>query len=141
MKRLTITAAAVCALALASVATAATQTNEYRGTIEPDSRMKFETLVRHNVPVKVEHFTWRNVTVRCAEGSVVADGSFDDSMRVRDKRFHGTLVGPNGAKAHVTGRFRHHFRRATGTFRIHGDITDVQTSCHTGELAWAARRV
>jgi len=141
IKRFLMTAAAVCALAFASVALAGTQTDEYVGTIEPDNHMKFETLVRHGVIEKVENFTWRKVKVHCTEGPVIADGSFDDPMRVTDRRFHGTLVGPDGAKVHVTGRFRHHDRRATGTFRIHGDISDVRTDCHTGGRDWTARRI
>jgi len=144
MNRLLLTAAAVCALAFASLALAGTRTREYVGTIEPDSDMKFETLVRHRVIEKVEHFSWgarRGVKVHCAEGPIFSAGGFDGPMRVRDNRFHGTLVGPDGAKVHVTGRFRHHGREATGTFRIHGDISDMRTDCHTGGRDWTAARI
>jgi hypothetical protein len=139
MKRWSIVAAVVTALALAGVALAGTR--EYKGAIEPDARMKLETLVRHGTIKKVERFTWQNVTVHCSQGPIVADGSIDDPMRVRHHRFNGTLVGPQGAKAHVTGRFRHHGRKAKGTFRIHGDIQDAFTDCHTGRRDWKADRI
>jgi len=139
MKRFLMTAAAVCALVFASVAFAGTR--EYSGTIEPDSTMKFDALMRHHRVDEVDRFSWDGVRVRCTGGPIMATGSFDDPMRVRDRRFHGTLVGPDGAKVRVTGRFKHHFRIAFGTFRIHGDIDDTHTDCHTGERDWTAGRV
>src|SRR6266540_3392555 len=140
MKRFLMTAAAVCALVFASVAFAGTR--EYSGTIEPDSTMKFDALMRHHRVDEIDRFSWDGVRVRCTGGRIVATGSFDDPMRVHDRRFHGTLVGPDGAKVHVTGRFKHHFRIAFGTFRIHGDIDkDTHTDCHTGERDWTAGRV
>ena len=138
MKRFVMTAAAACTLALAGVAAAGTR--EYRGTIEPDSPLKFDALVKHRKVKQVQHFSWKNVKVHCVGGPIFATGSFDDPMGVTDNRFHGTLVGPNGAKVRVTGRFRHHGRDATGIFRIHGDIDEVHTDCHTGGRDWTARR-
>ena len=90
-------------------------------------------------PSKVVDFGWFNVPVppSCFDSSDAPSG-FD--MSVNDQgRFHGTFSVPQTNRtAKITGQFKRHNKKVTGTLRLKGSFSGGCASASTGTLDWAA---
>jgi hypothetical protein len=92
-------------------------------------------------PRKVVNFHWFNVLITgtsCFDS--LTDNGFD--MQVNDRgKFHGTFAVPQTNRtARVTGKFKHHNRKAVGTLRLKGSFSGGCANADSGTLNWVAHR-
>lgn len=91
-------------------------------------------------PVQAKSLRWANVPIGCAGFPPSAySNKLDGTMKVnRHGRFHETGKILN-ATITFAGKFKQHFSKATGTFRVTGTIPGCAVA-DTGKLGWDATR-
>jgi hypothetical protein len=137
MKRLLIAVGIIAALVVSASAYAAA--NQFLGVVKKGGSTSFTIGTRNKV---VRDFHWNDVPVTC-EGLPTHKTStytFSHTMKVRHAHFHGLDLAPQGGRLRVTGALSNHGRRASGTLKINGDISEGN-ACKSGKLQWHAHRV
>jgi len=159
MRRIAVVGSLVAVLAFSAVALAAIR--HYHGkdedpacaSIPPPNacKMKFDGAVRNGRVVKVRNFTFNKIPMPCTEGPFALSNTGNPlpPMRVNaQRRFHGDFVDNQTSPTqytHVDGRFSTNYKRATGHFRFHGDLSPEVFpptglhNCDTGRDDWHAR--
>jgi hypothetical protein len=137
MKRLLIVVGATAALMLPNPASAAAK--RYLGTVHEGGTMSFTV---HSRAKKVLDFHWADVPVTCQPPQDTAHSTytFSHAMNLRHGEFHGLDVAPQGGALHVSGALTHHGRRAEGTLKISGDISEGN-GCESGRDHWHAHTI
>jgi hypothetical protein len=142
VKRVLIGAGLIVALAFP--ATIIASIRHFEGTVREGGTTRFVTKVQHGETVKVRQFVFNHVPMQCDDGaSTVGDvGTPPPAMRVNSHhKFHGNFTSSGGRKQlHISGRIKHHGRKARGTLRVKGDFGGGATNCDTGRDHWRAKR-
>ena len=129
-------------IACAALAAPAIAANGYRGETEAGGllaiRAKFNG---HGDPTKAYALRWANIPATCRGYPPTADsGDIKLSMKVDDHgRFDGSGKAYFGAKVTISGRFSKNAKKASGTFRIKGQIAAC-SDADTGSLDWDMNR-
>lgn len=140
MRRSTIIlvpALAALALLVPSGSTATT-TDGYHGSTDAGGLIAFDAKFNaKDKPTRVRRLRWANLPASCKGYSPTATSSdLDFTMKVDgDGRFQGGSKVPTGAKVTISGRFKQHDQKATGTFRLKGTIAGC-LKADTGSLSW-----
>jgi hypothetical protein len=147
MKRYPIVLALFVALAVPAIAIAGVR--HFKGPIDPSGNVSFDTKVRHGRIVKVKSgnpgFEFNHLPMTCNEGERTISGGFTFAMEVNHRHFSGTGIYNSSAgsgRVAVTGKFKHHGRKAVGTINGRGNFAPESgeniTGCHSGKLDWHA---
>jgi hypothetical protein len=136
-----ILAALAAAVLLVPVSSAAAATNGYRGETDAGGliaiRAKFNG---RGEPTSAHSLRWANIPASCGDRVTTHSGDVGLSMKVDDEgRFEGSGEVSTGAKVTIRGRFKHHAKKASGTFRLKGTIAGC-SAADTGTLGWEMTR-
>lgn len=108
----------------------------------------FTGVVRHGKVKKVTKFDFQGVPLSCDEGLVAEDPAHPQpSMHVKaNRRFSESHTNPRtGVHVRVAGRFSRSFRKARGTFRVHGPTFGTTSgtfhNCDTGVDHYSVQKV
>ena len=114
----------------------------YYGSTEAGGELNFGAKFNDKgAPTQVKHLRWSNIPATCTGFPPTAhSGDLKITMRVDGHgEFHGSDKLSTGAKVTIEGRFKHHDQKATGTFRLKGEIAGC-ANADTGKLGWNATR-
>jgi hypothetical protein len=92
-------------------------------------------------PKAVNRFEWSNVPATCPGPFQISD-EFKSVMKVdKDGKFHGKGHAENntGATVKITGRFKHHGKKAVGTLRMQG-VAAGCSDLDTGVVDWSVTK-
>jgi hypothetical protein len=140
MRRLVI----IISIALASAAllapsgSGAATAPGYYGSTEAGGEIAFGAKFNgKGKPTQVKHLRWANIPAACTGYPPTAhSGELKITMKVDSHgKFHGSGEVSTGAKVTISGRFKHHDQKATGTFRLNGTISGC-VNADTGKLGW-----
>jgi hypothetical protein len=144
MKRLLTLAGITAAVVFPASGSAATF-KHYLGTVHGGGTMGFTLKRFHNGHRKVLHFRWADVPVKCQQpdppGHELSTYTFSHSLRIKRGQFRDLDVAGPGAALHVTGHLSHRSRRAVGTIRILGDISEGNGCTTGGNVTWHGHQV
>jgi hypothetical protein len=130
-------------LTLAFAAAALGATKHYKGPVTQGGQVKFTLQSKHGKR-KVKNFLFSGVTLTC-EGrdpfAITNNGFPVPAMRVRHRHFHGAF-SQLGGTGDIKGDFNHHYRKATGTLRVHAQHIQGTPlhNCDTGTVNWTAEK-
>ena len=137
-KVLTITA--VVTLSLASTAVALVHQG-FQGSIGVGHLQIGASFNAAGKPKTVNRFEWSNVPATCPGPFQISD-EFKSVMKVdKDGKFHGKGHAENNrdATVKITGRFKHHDKKAVGTLRMQGAAAGC-SDLDTGVVGWSATK-
>ena len=92
-------------------------------------------------PKTVNRFEWSNVPATCPGPFQISD-EFKAMIKVdKDGKFQGKGPAENnrGATVQITGRFKHHDKKAVGTLRMKGAAAGC-SGLDTGIVHWSAAK-
>jgi uncharacterized alpha/beta hydrolase family protein len=145
-KKLSIVAAAGCALALAAPATA-DQTIKYKGKADPGGRVAFK-LVKGGGKKQIDKFKWAKIPVDCGgKGDQTTSNKLGFMVKVKANKTFSTkaVLGPTSdpeAKVKIEGSVAG--KSATGTMHIRGKALPLDNGktgdCKSGLVDWNASR-
>jgi hypothetical protein len=144
-------AVAVLAVAMmGSPGVASAGTRALKGKIEGGGTVRFALKRNSEGERTIVRWRWRNLPLKCADGSHVQRGEFNPPWTpVVDRYFDETAnLDEEGRKgfAKVHGSFPRTWNRAKGTFQVSGD-TATWDDCETtvdgtpGPVTWRAKRI
>jgi hypothetical protein len=150
MKRYLLVAGIVGALVVPAQAVAATK--NYAGSVDPSGTVGFQAVVKHGHAKRIKGglgppaygLLFTNVPMTCNDGQHTTSIRFAYDIAVSSNAF--TTTATNGVSTvHADGVFKHHAKKAKGTFKAKGQLngTDdglTHTGCKTGERPWSAHQ-
>ena len=121
------------------------------------TEFKFQVFLNgRGKPVRVGFFKFKGVDADCTEGPLSIDGKGfgkdrtgpNAAARVEDKRFRRTYESNNDddpepeGTFRVKGRFKNHFQKVVGAFRVKGDFPLAdRTDCDSGKERYTAGKL
>lgn len=140
MKRALLTAIGAAALALPVAALAASST--YEGHVKGDPEARVAMKISKGKKPKLRWFEVTDLAIRCKGGrNLRLNSAFIRGEAPISRRGRFAIEGTEGRKKFaVAGKVRR--KRAKGTLRYSGPtkIGDRKLSCHSGLVAWRAKR-
>jgi hypothetical protein len=92
---------------------------------------------------RVTRFLETGVPAKCDEGiyALNSDGNALPTMKVKRGSFKGKFRTTDGKRTiTVRGTLFHHYKRASGTYRLRGDFAANPTNCDSGAVPFTASR-
>ena len=142
-KRVLVCICLAGALVVPSTASAATR--QFSGTVEGGGTITFKTKFKNGKTKKVLlPLVISGVPISCDQGSTMLNYEIAASVPaigVKGNAFSFTTA-PNEQPpvAETTGVFNKKGKKASGTFRDHGDFNTTHTNCDTGTVDWTAHK-
>jgi hypothetical protein len=129
--------------ALVAPSTASAAIRDFSGTVEGGGTITFGTKVKKGKTKKVLlPLQVLDVPISCDQGPATVDYQLNgDPLKVKNKAFSFTTPpSQQPPTTEIAGKFKRKGKKATGTFRDHGDFDANHTNCDTGEVDWSAKK-